>query len=452
MKPTQISILSRLLWGPSSPSALARELDLTPGRISQALVELVGDGWVEAQRIKKRKQLRLSDAEHARAFRELYLSHPGTKFEQLLAHGSFDLLSGLLGRSSNVAGLVHLTGLSTSSVRNHLRALAAVGAVVESKRQYRINTEFRGLTDFLSAYWRTKNSRLASGVSGLAVILWRRGPEFIVRVPAGVVPPSSWQPTGITALRDAGIELITEFSEYFVSPYMRLEPEHVPLHLLLSHPGDARYAAYALLYLEKMMLAEPRVRKAAGYYNAIDVANALFKFRSTRAPVDGFSLPSWGEFVKLASEYGVKIVGDFTADEIRARFEEIGKHLRTPVKVYMIGGGAMAFRRLKDATKDVDLIVTTPAQFRCLARTLTTLGFKVMTGSAVPAVGASAIFADGGGFRLDVHCQSVLRGLVFTKAMQERSEKFSDFGKLQVFLVSNEDIFLFKGLPSVPGT
>lgn len=446
MRPIQISILSRLLEGPSSPSTLARELGLSPGRISQALAELVRDGWMEIQRVKKRKQLRISDAEHALAFREMYLSHPGTKFEMLLAHGSFDVLSALLARGSSVADLVRLTGLSISSVRNHLRTLASVGAVVESRREYRINPEFRGLMDFLAAYWRTKNSRLAREVSGLVTIPWQRGPEFIARVPAGVSPPPSWQPTGITALRAAGIGLITEFAEYFVSPYVRLEPEHVPAHLMLSHHGDARYAAYAVLYLEKMKLEEAKVMEAARYYGAPDGARALFKFISTRAPVEGFPLPSWEEFVNLASEYGVKIVTNFTADEMRVRFREIGKHLRAPVAVYLIGGGAMAFRLLKDATKDVDLIVTSTAQFKHLAKGLAALGFKVVAGSGVPAVGASAIFADGGGFRLDVYCQRVLRGLIFTEAMQGRSEQFVEFGKLRVFLVSNEDIFLFKSI------
>ena len=450
MKPLHTSVLSKLLEGPSSSSVLARELNLTPGRISQALAELVEGRWVEIQRVKKRKQISLSDAEHARAFRELYLSHPGTKFDRLLTYGRFDVLSALLGRSLSAADLTRLTGLSVSSVRNHLRALAAVGAVVKSKFGYGINPEFRGLADFLSAYWRAKNRHLASAVSGQAITLWQRGPEFIARVPANTAPPQNWQPTGITALRDAGVEFITEFAEYFVSPYVKLEPEHVPAHIVLCHPDDARYAAYALLYAEKTRLPEPRIREAAGYYGAINAINALLKFRSTRAPVEGFSLPSWEEFVNLASEYGVKIAVNFTADELRARFKEIGRHLRAPVPAYLIGGGAMAFRRLKDATKDVDLVVTAPSQFGRFAKALMALGFKVVVGSPVPAVGASAIFADGGGFRLDVFCQSVLRGLVFTKAMQERSEKFADFGKLRLFLVSNEDIFLFKSITERP--
>lgn len=106
----------------------------------------------------------------------------------------------------------------------------------------------------------------------------------------------------------------------------------------------------------------------------------------------------------------------------------------------------MALRGLKDATKDVDLVVASPAQFGRLAKALTELGYGVIRGPPVPTPGSSAIFVDGGGFRLDVYCQTVLKGLALTKSMQGRAEKFADLNKLRVFLVSNEDILLFKSV------
>jgi len=446
MNQTEIAILSRLLEGPSTPSGLAKGLGLTPGRISQVLKGLLADGWVEVQRVKKQKRVGLSGAEHVHAFRELVLLHPGVKFEQLLAHGRFEVLSALIGRSPIIAEVVRLTGLSTPSVRTHLRALAAIGAVIRERRRYQINPGFRRLAEFLTAYWRTKNSRIVGTASGRATILWQRGAEFIARMPISENPLPSWQPAGITALGDAGIMLVTEFAEYFFSPYIRANPWHTPAHLLLAHPDDARYFAYALLYVEKTRLAEASFMEAARYYGAEDAVSALFKFRSTRSPVEGYPPPSWEEFVKLASDYGVKIATNFTASEIRMRLMEIGQHLKEPTAVYLIGGAAMALRGLKDATKDVDLVVPSSVQFERLSRTLLTLEYRPMGGSPAPALGASAIFSNGGGFRLDIYCQRVLRGLALTKSMQKRAEKFADFDGLQVFLVSNEDIFLFKSV------
>lgn len=44
---------------------------------------------------------------------------------------------------------------------------------------------------------------------------------------------------------------------------------------------------------------------------------------------------------------------EYIADE----FERIADGLTRPLPVYLIGGGAMALRDLKGATKDIDLVI-----------------------------------------------------------------------------------------------
>lgn len=48
----------------------------------------------------------------------------------------------------------------------------------------------------------------------------------------------------------------------------------------------------------------------------------------------------------------------FGKEEIIKRLQTIGKKLPKPIKVYMIGGGAMGLKGEKDATKDLDIILT----------------------------------------------------------------------------------------------
>jgi len=43
---------------------------------------------------------------------------------------------------------------------------------------------------------------------------------------------------------------------------------------------------------------------------------------------------------------------------IRSELERIGQQLDNPLTVFLIGGGSMAFRGLKETTKDIDLIVS----------------------------------------------------------------------------------------------
>lgn len=47
----------------------------------------------------------------------------------------------------------------------------------------------------------------------------------------------------------------------------------------------------------------------------------------------------------------------FDSSYIRSELEHIGEQLDDPLTVFLIGGGSMAFRGLKDTTKDIDLIV-----------------------------------------------------------------------------------------------
>ena len=48
----------------------------------------------------------------------------------------------------------------------------------------------------------------------------------------------------------------------------------------------------------------------------------------------------------------------FDSEYIRSELKRISDHLETPLTVYLIGGGSMAFRNLKETTKDIDLVVT----------------------------------------------------------------------------------------------
>lgn len=47
----------------------------------------------------------------------------------------------------------------------------------------------------------------------------------------------------------------------------------------------------------------------------------------------------------------------FDSSSIRLELERIGQQLVEPLTVFLIGGSAMAFRGLKDTTKDIDFIV-----------------------------------------------------------------------------------------------
>ena len=46
----------------------------------------------------------------------------------------------------------------------------------------------------------------------------------------------------------------------------------------------------------------------------------------------------------------------FDAGYIDRELQQIGSRVKKPVSIYLIGGCAMAFRRLKEVTKDIDIV------------------------------------------------------------------------------------------------
>ncbi|UTF55618.1 DUF6036 family nucleotidyltransferase [Natronosalvus rutilus] len=138
----------------------------------------------------------------------------------------------------------------------------------------------------------------------------------------------------------------------------------------------------------------------------------------------------------------------FDSAYIRSELERIGQQLDNPLTVFLIGGGSMAFRGLKETTKDIDLIVSSGDDLRQLHAVLLELGYNIVRepDEEYEELGAQRILENDDGCRIDVFNQQVIGKLILAPGIRERSERYLDPGNLVVELVSPEDIFLFKAV------
>ena len=138
----------------------------------------------------------------------------------------------------------------------------------------------------------------------------------------------------------------------------------------------------------------------------------------------------------------------FDSEYIESELRRVGGQLETQLTVYLIGGGAMAFRELKNTTKDIDLIVTDGDDLRVLQAVLLDNGYDIVKepGEEYDDLGAQRILENEDGCRIDIFNQQVIDKLVISDGMRRRSESYFDAGGLSVALVSSEDIFLFKSV------
>lgn len=138
----------------------------------------------------------------------------------------------------------------------------------------------------------------------------------------------------------------------------------------------------------------------------------------------------------------------FDTAYIRSELERIGQQLDESLTVFLIGGGAMAFRDLKNTTKDIDLVVSSGEDLGQLQAVLLEVGYDVVRepDDEYEALGAQRILENDDGCRIDVFNRQVIEKLLLSPGIRERSERYLDPGNLVVQLVSPEDIFLFKAV------
>ncbi len=140
----------------------------------------------------------------------------------------------------------------------------------------------------------------------------------------------------------------------------------------------------------------------------------------------------------------------FDAKYIDTELEIIGSRIKRPLSVYLIGGCAMSFRGLKESTKDIDIVFKNDLDYELFCDAL--FGAQYFEPFTIKSehenLKAARMFENKDGFHLDLFVKQVVGKLILSKSMIQRAEKYKQYGKLTVYILSREDIFLFKGLAS----
>ncbi len=139
----------------------------------------------------------------------------------------------------------------------------------------------------------------------------------------------------------------------------------------------------------------------------------------------------------------------FGRQDLQEFFGNAGAELRGRVTVFLFGGGAMAFRDQKNATKDLDLIFASEKSYDAFVLAVEKTGFSKPVKVDIEYNGikfAGGIWDSPSGLRLDLFVKTVLHKLRLSRSVRSRSELLGKFGKLEVRMLSNEDIVLFKAM------
>jgi len=138
----------------------------------------------------------------------------------------------------------------------------------------------------------------------------------------------------------------------------------------------------------------------------------------------------------------------FDIKSVKSFLNELDEKLVDKLKIFMIGGGAMCLKGLKDATFDIDLIVMSKRDFDVLHKAMLSMGYDVVDKELFKeAVYKNAVVVfEKGQSRVDIFIKNVVSMLDFSQHMIERSQIYEDKNNLTVYLASNTDIMLLKSL------
>jgi hypothetical protein len=139
----------------------------------------------------------------------------------------------------------------------------------------------------------------------------------------------------------------------------------------------------------------------------------------------------------------------FDREYLKREMKRLDGLLSDRMNIYIIGGGAMSLQNLKDATKDIDVIVGSGVEMEQLGDALARIGYFIPAiRGPYKQMQASLIMENQDGFRWDIFVNVVCGGLSLSSSMKERAINLFSMDRLSVHMLSLEDIFIFKSVTS----
>ena len=143
------------------------------------------------------------------------------------------------------------------------------------------------------------------------------------------------------------------------------------------------------------------------------------------------------------------MVSDFK--QIGELFKEIDQELTSKINIYVIGGAVLLYQGLKPATKDIDVILPNKESYSALLKALTSLAFKRKKPTETYKKMEINVILEKGDFRFDLFLKEVFKKISLSIEMRNRAINILKVKHLNVFLCSNEDIFIFKSMTTRKG-
>lgn len=429
MRTGELRILNQLQDQSMTISQLAEELDLSQNWVSELVIDLEEQNLVE-----KNGTVSISDSYEARLLTDLLDQY---NLDQILTGTKERILAALLEEPKTVSEL-ETAGFATSTIYAALNDLQEAGVATESEDGYRLTD------DDLRAFLETLH----------------RHDDDVIESPAGtltVLPPDEDEYDGTTTAYSAftryGIKY-TPSRTYVYRGGREAGMAETLMHAVATAGDKKQMAMCGIFYLRhRQALKTDHLWKLANTWDCVEQWADLLAFLDQREVRDKDLFLPWNEFLALARDYDVYPRNKYPENVLEQGLTELGEVLNREIDVYLLGGGNLISRDLKDTTKDIDLVMDEEDAYRHLVQALRELGYEERgeIDDVYEDLDTSIILERGQGPRWDIFVDVVADALHLTPGMQERSDRTIQYDQLSVHLLSLTDIFVFKAITDREG-
>ncbi|MBN2042710.1 MAG: hypothetical protein JW754_02790 [Candidatus Aenigmarchaeota archaeon] len=440
MRKTEIRVFRELGSGGKIISDISRVLSLGKPSISKAVNLLEKKNLVKKTRKGKNVSAEMEKNPKCLLFRKLVKEYD----PDLMFSGNRERLLPELLSPVRVSEIAERLGISEKETYKMLNGLKSLGLLETEDKKYCIKPG-SGLLDYAKML---ADEFRQEGVEACSEVVWRKGGEILKKAPNGC--DVSGTETAFSAFSGHGIE-ITPKERHIYQPGRNLSPGEIFVHSLVFAKTMQDRTLSVIFYLKnKEGMDIEKIKNLCEHFDVKDVFFDILAFLDGHETKNRDMFLPTDEFNEKARLYDVRLRKKFGMEKIGEVLSELGRNLKDPFDIYLIGGGNMMMRGLKNATKDLDVIVEKKEDFRKLAGVLRSLGFreKSMTGE-YEKMNPSGIM-ERGAFRIDIFTGLVCNALHLSEDMKKRSESRKT-GNFSMHLVSLGDIFLFKSITGREG-
>ncbi len=427
MRRTEIVIIQTLIKKPLRLKSLASEIDKSQSWTSELVSHLEEKGLVKTD-----TNISLADTYEADLLRKL-----SKRFDlkKILAGKREDILRSLRSDQKTLSGL-EKEGFAKSTVYEALSDLKEIGVIVEEEKGYKIKDET--LCDLLKAM--TRDPFLES---------YRTKDEVIIKTEEVV----EGEITAFTAFERYGLRYFPS-ENYFYQGNTPTEIENVLIHAVKFAGNKKQMSLCGVFYFKREhTLSNDKLWKLANKWDCLEKFADLLAYIDRREVKRSELFLPWDEFVDVCRDHDVYPRDKFPEKILTRELTSVGKRLSQKTDAYLIGGGNLILRDLKDSTKDIDLVLEGEGDLDRFVTALTKAGYKNKTDltDTYQKLGARTVLERSDHPRWDLFVEKVAGMLSLTEDMKNRAVHKEGHGALTVRLVSLTDLFLFKSVTDREG-